>query len=154
MLPYKGYVMREWGGPVLAREFVMNPPLTAVIDDLRDERGPPNWYDTHELMVIYGIAVGLAALHRAGICQGGLTTNNVVMTDAFTPLLADFGLGALAGKEDSVLGVATRLFFGPEIHAGEPASRPADVYSIGMVVYRVVTRTTSRSSSMSTSALR
>jgi len=93
------------------------------------------------------IAAGLAAVHEAGLVHAALKPSNVNV--AFGPLqrlhvrLLDFGSAALLEPEE--VGI-TRIndnpavdYVAPEQLQGEPERPAADLYSLGVILYELVT---------------
>jgi serine/threonine-protein kinase len=88
------------------------------------------------------IASGLAAAHRAGIVHRDVKPANVMIDESQTVKLLDFGI-ARAGTSStlthagSVLG--SPLYIAPEVALGRAAEERSDVYSLGCVLYQMVT---------------
>lgn len=92
------------------------------------------------------IARGVDAAHKAGILHRDLKTGNVMITTAGEPIVTDFGMARWTEAQHTVLTpsgamVGTPGYMAPEQIMGEndrigPA---ADVYSLGVVLYELVT---------------
>ena len=87
-------------------------------------------------------AVGYA--HRAGIVHRDLKPENVLISDDGRPLVTDFGLakwhreGTMITRTGQVLG--TPHYMSPEQACGRGGSDPtADVYSLGAILYALLT---------------
>lgn len=76
----------------------------------------------------------LVYLHRRGILHRDLKPENVLVTDGVVRLL-DFGLAS--AKEDANESVGSWLYVAPEILDGKPASEASDLYSVGVLAYRL-----------------
>jgi serine/threonine-protein kinase len=90
----------------------------------------------------------LAEAHAAGIVHRDIKPENLFLTELggetdFVKLL-DFGIAALTNEADTVLTEAgtvmgTPLFLPPEMANGRPADARSDVYSMGAVLYFLLT---------------
>lgn len=84
----------------------------------------------------------LAAVHAAGLVHRDVTAGNIMREDGGRIVLMDFGTGCdqpdpSGPTPGSVVG--TPLYIAPEVLAGHPASPASDLYSLGVVLYHLVT---------------
>lgn len=97
------------------------------------------------------ICRGLAAAHTAGLVHRDLKPTNVLLTAQGRARLIDFGLarrsdrttsphGASAGPPTHELG--SPRYVAPEQAAGQTAGERADIYSLGVVLFRMLTGST------------
>ncbi|MFF9473197.1 protein kinase [Streptomyces roseolus] len=89
-------------------------------------------------------AAGLAAAHRQGVVHRDIKPGNLLMDAEGTVKLADFGIARFvddpsAGLTTTGQIVGTGLYLAPERALGKPASPASDVYSLGCVLYQLLT---------------
>jgi serine/threonine protein kinase len=89
------------------------------------------------------IARALSAVHAAGLLHCDVKAQNVVRESGGRVVLMDFGAGRLAPEmrdEDQIFDVAgTPRYMAPELFApGASATRQSDIYSLGVLVYFLV----------------
>jgi tetratricopeptide (TPR) repeat protein len=80
----------------------------------------------------------LAAIHRTGLLHRDIKTQNVIRADDGRIVLMDLGAGREAGYTGADL-AGTPLYMAPEVLRGEPASVRSDVYSLGVLLYHLLT---------------
>lgn len=84
----------------------------------------------------------LAAVHTAGFVHRDIKARNVMRQQAGRIVLMDFGAGRYAadlqvpGREPNI---GTPVYMAPELLAGDAATQASDVYSVGVLLYYLVT---------------
>jgi TolB-like protein/tetratricopeptide (TPR) repeat protein len=83
----------------------------------------------------------VAAVHKAGLLHRDIKVHNVMREAGGRIVLMDFGAGEV--RSDPSRGVqgliGTPVYAAPEIFSGAPAMIASDVYSVGVVLYHLVT---------------
>ena len=82
----------------------------------------------------------LAEIHRKLIVHGDIKAQNVMRETGGRLLLTDFGLGsdlAVEPERTPALG-GTPAYMAPEVLEGKPATRQSDIYSLGVLLYYLV----------------
>lgn len=80
----------------------------------------------------------LAAVHASGFVHGDIKTANVMRENGGRIVLMDFGTAlSLRGSDHGATG--TPMYMSPEQFRGGPVTRESDVYSLGVLLYRLVT---------------
>ncbi|HEX5634444.1 MAG TPA: protein kinase, partial [Gemmatimonadales bacterium] len=89
------------------------------------------------LPIAIGITRGLAAAHARGIAHRDLTPRNVMLAEHDRVKILDFGLARAAGAGAAAAG--TPAYMAPEQVRGEPAGLAADVWSLGVTLFQLLT---------------
>ncbi len=105
---------------------------------------PVPWREALKLAI--GLARGLAAAHRRGVLHGDIKPANAILADDGTVKLVDFGLaqlldadGARPEEVDPSAVLGTPYYMAPEAWVARSLSRRSDVYSMGALLYELVT---------------
>jgi len=93
---------------------------------------------------VVGVSVcrAVAAVHRAGLLHRDIKAQNVMREAGGRIVLMDFGAGwetAAPAQRREVLPMGTPLYMAPELLAGQPASVASDIYSVGVLLFFLVT---------------
>ncbi len=132
----------DWGTQdgtyFIVMEYVDGPSLSQVIR--RD--GP--LHPRRAVEIANEVAAALGFAHSRGVVHRDIKPGNVLLTSTGQSKVTDFGIArALSSPEDdltqagSVMGTAT--YFSPEQAQGLPVDPRSDLYSLGVVLYEMVT---------------
>lgn len=112
----------------------------ATLEQLLQQRGP---FSAREATLIgVDLCRALAALHAAGLIHRDVKAQNVMREDGGRVVLMDLGTARHSGEpgaQTSADMAGTPLYLAPEIFDGAPASPQSDLYSLGVLLYRLVT---------------
>lgn len=110
-----------------------------TLDAIVRERGP---FSAREAAGIgLDLCRALAAVHGAGLLHGDIKAHNVMRADGGRTMLMDFGAGrdlnvAIAPGGDFA---GTPIYLAPEVFAGANRTPASDIYSLGVLLYFLVT---------------
>ena len=106
----------------------------------RIARGP---LETGEILdVAIQIARGLARAHEAGIIHRDIKPANIIITTRGEVKIVDFGLSKLLGLAKLTrtgMTVGTAAYMSPEQARGEEIDQRTDIWSLGVVLYEMLT---------------
>jgi hypothetical protein len=83
----------------------------------------------------------LAAVHASGMIHGDIKAHNVMREAGGRTILMDFGAGRMLDREVGSEGdfAGTPAYLAPEVFAGAPRTKASDIYSLGVLLYYLVT---------------
>jgi len=126
------------GRPYLAMERLHGRALGARLDDGELPR------DT-ALDILIELCDVLGAAHAAGVTHGDLKVDNVFLLDEAGTggrrvKLLDWGIARIAGEDDPLRGMiaGTLTYVAPEQIRGDAITPASDVYSLGVLGYRLL----------------
>jgi tetratricopeptide (TPR) repeat protein/tRNA A-37 threonylcarbamoyl transferase component Bud32 len=126
----------ETGLPYIVMEYIDGPWLTAFADQRRlgiDER----------LRLFLDVCSAVDYAHRHFIVHRDLKPGNILVGPDGAPKLLDFGICKLLQAEpsgtDTVAAPMTPNYASPEQVRGDPATLLSDIYSLGAVLYELLT---------------
>ena len=119
--------------PYLVMEFIQGQPLEKLL-----ERGSIPF--SRACAWAAEVATALAVAHRKGVIHGDVKPANILITEDDRVKLTDFGMARLASrdsKETPLLG--SPAYWCPEQIMGKPQDGRSDIFSLGVVLYEMVT---------------
>ncbi len=131
----------DWGEDAgsyfIVMEFVDGRPLSAVLR----ESGPIE--PGRAAQITAQVAAALASAHRHGVVHRDIKPGNVLITNEGQVKVTDFGIARAVNTEESltqtgaVMGTAT--YFSPEQAEGIGVDARTDIYSLGVVLFEMLT---------------
>ncbi len=127
------------GAAYIAMELIDGRPLDQVLH--AEGRMP------YERVLAIGrqLAAALAYAHRAGVVHRDIKPSNILLTaDGRTAKLLDFGVARIGeadqlGRTQAGQLIGTPRYMSPEQALGLPVDKRADLFSLGVVLYEMVT---------------
>jgi len=126
----------DGGELFLAMEYVVGRTLAEVIAT----HGAMPWQRAVPLLAT--ALEGIEQAHRAGIIHRDLKPDNLMLTEAATLKVMDFGIARMAGSShltQTGLLIGTLRYVAPEQIRGEEVDQRTDIYSLGAVLYQMLT---------------
>jgi eukaryotic-like serine/threonine-protein kinase len=119
--------------PYLVMEHVEGQPLERLLD-----KGSIPF--PRACAWIAEVATALGVAHRKGIIHGDVKPANILISDEGRIKLTDFGMARLASRDskDTPL-LGTPAYWCPEQILGKPQDGRSDIFSLGIVLYQVIT---------------
>ena len=92
----------------------------------------------------FDIATGMSVAHQAGVIHRDLKPANILVNDDGLLKIVDFGVAAAASSGDTQLTktgyvIGSPKYMAPEQILGKKVDETADIYSVGVLMYEMVT---------------
>jgi serine/threonine-protein kinase len=119
--------------PYLVMEYLEGQPLDRIL-----EKGSVPYPRACAWAAEAACALGVA--HRKGVIHGDVKPGNMLITDEGRLKLMDFGMARLASHDSKATPlVGTPAYWCPEQIMGKPQDARSDLFSLGVVLYEMVT---------------
>jgi serine/threonine-protein kinase len=126
----------EQGYPYIVMELVEQGTLKDYLTDK-----PMDWVRTVRLII--PIAEALHYAHQQGLIHRDVKPSNILIPQEDWPLLGDFGLVKVSDAEQALTAtgiiMGTPAFMAPEQASGVVIDHRADMYAIGVILFRMIT---------------
>jgi WD40 repeat protein/serine/threonine protein kinase len=142
---------REPDSACLVMRWLRGGSLEAAIDN------HGSWPLEDAARLIDQIAAALAVAHRNGIVHRDLKPANILLDDEKNAYLADFGIAKNILVDQEITDedrFGSPEYISPEQVMGQPVSPQTDIYSLGVVLYMMLTGRTPFSESTTTAVIR
>jgi serine/threonine protein kinase len=132
------------GPPMIVMEYVDGEPLSRRLREA-------TLLSKQASLLGRQIALGMAAAHSQGVVHGDLKPANILVTPAGNAKIVDFGMArrdaeSRSGDETGIWnptpsgGISgTPAYMAPEQAQGQPPTPASDVFSLGLILYEMVT---------------
>ena len=126
----------ETGLLFMALEYVRGETLAAAL-----ARGPMPWQEA--AVIVVKIARALQAAHSHHIVHRDIKPANIMISASGEPKIMDFGIAKASAAQLTVAGqvFGTPAYMSPEQASGEDVDGRSDIFSLGAVLYELVTNT-------------
>jgi eukaryotic-like serine/threonine-protein kinase len=124
------------GTPYLVMDYAEGPDLKRLLA----ERGRLD--ESEALEIVSDVARALGFAHRHGVVHRDVKPHNIVLASDGRARLTDFGIAQIAGAPqvtDTGTVVGSAHYLSPEQARGAPLDGRTDVYSLGVVLYELLT---------------
>ena len=138
--------------PYIVMEYIRGPSLSKYLGALHARNGRLGLPLIRR--VLTGVAIALQYAHESGVIHRDVKPGNILLTSRsieiipgetlpldFQPVLTDFGLvRILDANRQTTTGMlaGTPAYMSPEQALGEPADGRTDIYSLGIVLYEML----------------
>jgi serine/threonine protein kinase len=124
------------GSPYLVMEYLPGGTLKQSVGK------PIPWQEAARILL--PIAQALEYAHEHNLVHRDIKPSNILLTDKGQPMLTDFGIAKILESDETAtltgtgVGIGTPEYMAPEQWTGQ-ATKQSDIYSLGVVLYEMVT---------------
>jgi serine/threonine protein kinase len=123
------------GAPFMALQFVPGQTLDSLLREKK--RLEPK----EALRIARGVAKGLQHAHSHGVIHRDIKPANIMILPSGEPIITDFGIAKMEASRLTASGhlVGTPLYMSPEQALVRPVDGRSDIFSLGSVLYEMLT---------------
>ena len=125
--------------PYVAYEYTPGQPLSLEIQQRIKEENP--FLPVDSLKLMHQIARALAAAHAVGVIHNELQPGNIVLSHEGFPVIVGLEIPVAADFRNISRPVNMVDYISPEQLAGQPLTPASNVYSLGIILYEMLTGT-------------
>ncbi|MBO5364948.1 MAG: Stk1 family PASTA domain-containing Ser/Thr kinase [Clostridia bacterium] len=121
------YIVMEYIEGVILKEYIA-------------KKGPLPWREAASIAA--QICEGLAAAHKANVVHRDIKPQNIIMTPEGILKVTDFGIARASSQATTTMGghaIGTVHYISPEQARGGYTDQRTDIYSLGVVLYEMLT---------------
>lgn len=123
---------REGGLSYVVMELVLGNSLQSYVEDSK-------LLPIHRLIqILFKCCMALDYAYFQGVIHEDLKPSNIMVTNEGEVKITDFGTASLFASDKSVA-TSFPSYLAPEVYAGENPSYQSDIYSLGTVIFKLLT---------------
>ena len=124
------------GQPFFAMKYIEGGSLAEQMDQLRE-------HPREAMALLAKVARGVHHAHQRGVLHRDLKPGNILLDEMGEPLITDLGLAKSTTNDSNLTNtgavMGTPSYMPPEQAAGGGVTTAADIYSLGAIMYQLLT---------------